>query len=160
MQNNKLSCFSKMLEEWFRYFSFLLLSTTKFQQARWSWRCHVSPRLWRGCSWCDTQQSHLSVLRDQRCPASDTHLVQRWTATDLQWQSSDHARWDGQRKQKEREGTKQKRCSYSSFTVLSSGGRVLQIPRAQAEDTGRYTCVAVNEAGEDSIQYDVRVLCE
>lgn len=37
---------------------------------------------------------------------------------------------------------------------------MLQIPRAQAEDTGRYTCVAVNEAGEDSIQYDVRVLCE
>lgn len=41
-----------------------------------------------------------------------------------------------------------------------SGGRVLQIPRAQAEDSGRYTCVAVNEAGEDSIQYDVRVFCE
>lgn len=41
-----------------------------------------------------------------------------------------------------------------------SGGRVLQIPRAQVEDTGRYTCVAVNEAGEDSIQYDVRVLRE
>lgn len=37
---------------------------------------------------------------------------------------------------------------------------MLQIPRAQVEDTGRYTCVAVNEAGEDSIQYDVRVLRE
>lgn len=37
---------------------------------------------------------------------------------------------------------------------------MLQIPRAQAEDSGRYTCVAVNEAGEDSIQYDVRVLCK
>lgn len=37
---------------------------------------------------------------------------------------------------------------------------MLQIPRAQAEDSGRYTCVAVNEAGEDSIQYDVRVLRE
>ncbi|CAK6971319.1 hemicentin-1 [Scomber scombrus] len=42
--------------------------------------------------------------------------------------------------------------------LILPGGRVLQIPRAQAEDTGRYTCVAVNEAGEDSIQYDVRVL--
>ncbi|XP_034438633.1 hemicentin-1 isoform X1 [Hippoglossus hippoglossus] len=42
--------------------------------------------------------------------------------------------------------------------LIMPGGRVLQIPRAQAEDTGRYTCVAVNEAGEDSIQYDVRVL--
>ncbi|XP_026178915.1 hemicentin-1 [Mastacembelus armatus] len=42
--------------------------------------------------------------------------------------------------------------------LIMPGGRMLQIPRAQAEDTGRYTCVAVNEAGEDSIQYDVRVL--
>lgn len=37
---------------------------------------------------------------------------------------------------------------------------MLQIPRVQAEDAGRYMCVAVNEAGEDSIHYDVRVLCE
>ncbi|XP_061739556.1 hemicentin-1 [Nerophis ophidion] len=42
--------------------------------------------------------------------------------------------------------------------LILPGGRVLQIPRAQAEDAGRYTCVAVNDAGEDSIQYDVRVL--
>ncbi|XP_077463990.1 hemicentin-1 [Stigmatopora argus] len=42
--------------------------------------------------------------------------------------------------------------------LIMPGGRVLQIPRTQAEDSGRYTCVAVNEAGEDSIQYDVRVL--
>lgn len=51
-------------------------------------------------------------------------------------------------------------CVNTNLFFFSSGGRVLQIPRAQAEDTGRYTCVAVNEAGEDSIQYDVRVLCE
>lgn len=37
---------------------------------------------------------------------------------------------------------------------------MLQIPRAKVEDAGRYTCVAVNEAGEDSLQYDVRVLGE
>lgn len=37
---------------------------------------------------------------------------------------------------------------------------MLQIPRAKVEDAGRYMCVAVNEAGEDSLQYDVRVLCE
>ncbi|XP_033937393.1 hemicentin-1 [Pseudochaenichthys georgianus] len=42
--------------------------------------------------------------------------------------------------------------------LILPGGRVLQNPRSQAEDSGRYTCVAVNEAGEDSIQYDVRVL--
>ncbi|KAL4635075.1 hemicentin-1 [Arapaima gigas] len=46
----------------------------------------------------------------------------------------------------------------SDKVFILPGGRVLQIPRAQAEDSGRYTCVAVNEAGEDSIQYDIRVL--
>ncbi|XP_045905935.1 hemicentin-1 [Micropterus dolomieu] len=46
----------------------------------------------------------------------------------------------------------------SDKVLILPGGRVLQIPRAQAEDSGRFTCVAVNEAGEDSIQYDVRVL--
>jgi len=44
--------------------------------------------------------------------------------------------------------------------IYLPGGRVLQIPRVQAEDAGRYMCVAVNEAGEDSLHYDVRVLCE
>ncbi|KAM4812745.1 hemicentin-1 [Urocitellus parryii] len=42
--------------------------------------------------------------------------------------------------------------------LILPGGRVLQIPRAKVEDAGRYTCVAMNEAGEDSLQYDVRVL--
>uniref|UniRef100_A0A8C8RXS5 Hemicentin 1 n=1 Tax=Pelusios castaneus TaxID=367368 RepID=A0A8C8RXS5_9SAUR len=48
--------------------------------------------------------------------------------------------------------------SSSDKLLILPGGRVLQIPRAQAEDAGRYMCVAVNEAGEDSIQYDVHVL--
>ncbi|XP_067391212.1 hemicentin-1 isoform X2 [Emydura macquarii macquarii] len=48
--------------------------------------------------------------------------------------------------------------SSSDKVLILPGGRVLQIPRAQAEDAGRYICVAVNEAGEDSIQYDVHVL--
>ncbi|NWQ77372.1 HMCN1 protein, partial [Columbina picui] len=48
--------------------------------------------------------------------------------------------------------------SSSDKVLILPGGRVLQIPRAQAEDAGRYTCVAVNEAGEDSIHYDVHVL--
>ncbi|XP_023559876.1 hemicentin-1 [Octodon degus] len=46
----------------------------------------------------------------------------------------------------------------SDKVMILPGGRVLQIPRAKVEDAGRYTCVAVNEAGEDSLQYDVRVL--
>lgn len=37
---------------------------------------------------------------------------------------------------------------------------MLQIPRAAVGDAGRYTCVAVNEAGQDSLQYDVRILGE
>ncbi|KFP01647.1 Hemicentin-1, partial [Calypte anna] len=48
--------------------------------------------------------------------------------------------------------------SSSDKVLILPGGRVLQIPRAQAGDAGRYMCVAVNEAGEDSIHYDVRVL--
>ncbi|XP_065811778.1 hemicentin-1 [Labrus bergylta] len=48
--------------------------------------------------------------------------------------------------------------SSNDKVLILPGGRVLQIPRSQADDSGRYTCVAVNEAGEDSIQYDVRVL--
>ncbi|KAG8517174.1 Hemicentin-1 [Galemys pyrenaicus] len=43
----------------------------------------------------------------------------------------------------------------SDRVLILPGGRVLQIPRAKVEDAGRYTCVAVNEAGEDSLQYDV-----
>ncbi|CAH2311914.1 hemicentin-1 isoform X2 [Pelobates cultripes] len=38
------------------------------------------------------------------------------------------------------------------------GGHILQIARAQEEDAGTYTCVAVNEAGKDSIHYHVNVL--
>ncbi|KAF5916712.1 hypothetical protein HPG69_005507 [Diceros bicornis minor] len=45
--------------------------------------------------------------------------------------------------------------SSSDRVLILPGGRVLQIPRARVEDAGRYTCVAVNEAGEDSLQYDV-----
>uniref|UniRef100_A0A3Q2CT39 Hemicentin-1 n=1 Tax=Cyprinodon variegatus TaxID=28743 RepID=A0A3Q2CT39_CYPVA len=44
--------------------------------------------------------------------------------------------------------------------LILPGGRVLQIPRVQLKDSGRYTCVAINDAGEDSIQYNVRVLGE
>uniref|UniRef100_A0A8D2KTM3 Hemicentin 1 n=1 Tax=Varanus komodoensis TaxID=61221 RepID=A0A8D2KTM3_VARKO len=48
--------------------------------------------------------------------------------------------------------------SSSDKALIVPGGRVLQISRAQSEDAGRYTCVAANEAGEDSIHYDVYVL--
>ncbi|XP_061672486.1 hemicentin-1 [Syngnathoides biaculeatus] len=43
-------------------------------------------------------------------------------------------------------------------TVLQPGGQVLQIPRVQREDAGRYTCEAVNEAGEDHMHFDLEVL--
>eukprot|EP00076_Gallus_gallus_P024039 XP_015146078.1 hemicentin-1 isoform X10 [Gallus gallus] len=46
----------------------------------------------------------------------------------------------------------------SDKVLILPGGRVFQIPRARAEDAGRYMCVAVNEAGEDSIHYNVHVL--
>lgn len=44
------------------------------------------------------------------------------------------------------------------FVCFSSGGNVLQIPRVQLEDAGKYTCQAVNEAGEDKMHYDLEVL--
>ncbi|XP_025060802.1 hemicentin-2 [Alligator sinensis] len=42
--------------------------------------------------------------------------------------------------------------------MLLAGGRVLQIPVARAEDGGRYTCEAANEAGEDRLHYELAVL--
>uniref|UniRef100_A0A8D2NA96 Hemicentin 1 n=1 Tax=Zonotrichia albicollis TaxID=44394 RepID=A0A8D2NA96_ZONAL len=48
--------------------------------------------------------------------------------------------------------------SSSDRVLILPGGRVLQIVRARAADAGRYACVAVNEAGQDSIHYNVRVL--
>lgn len=45
----------------------------------------------------------------------------------------------------------------SCWFVLS-GGQVLQIARVQREDAGRYTCQAVNEAGEDRMHFKMEVL--
>ncbi|XP_069465362.1 hemicentin-2 isoform X1 [Ambystoma mexicanum] len=38
------------------------------------------------------------------------------------------------------------------------GGRLLQIAVAKPEDSGKYTCEATNEAGEDSLHYELVVL--
>ncbi|KAM8931068.1 hemicentin-1 [Pelodytes ibericus] len=46
----------------------------------------------------------------------------------------------------------------SDKAFILPGGHILQIARAQEEDAGTYTCAAVNEAGKDSLQYNVRVL--
>ncbi|XP_041856289.1 hemicentin-1 [Melanotaenia boesemani] len=42
--------------------------------------------------------------------------------------------------------------------VLLPGGQVLQIPRVHQEDTGKYTCQAVNEAGEDHMHFELEIL--
>ncbi|KAF7658577.1 hypothetical protein LDENG_00010770 [Lucifuga dentata] len=42
--------------------------------------------------------------------------------------------------------------------VLLPGGQVLQIARVQNEDAGKYTCQAVNEAGEDRMHFEMEVL--
>ncbi|KAM9722140.1 hemicentin-2 isoform 3-T3 [Dama dama] len=41
---------------------------------------------------------------------------------------------------------------------ILQGGRVLQIPLVRAEDAGRYSCRASNEAGEDWLHYELLVL--
>ncbi|XP_063796284.1 hemicentin-1 isoform X2 [Pseudophryne corroboree] len=46
----------------------------------------------------------------------------------------------------------------SDKAFILPGGHSLQIARAQIEDTGSYYCVAINEAGKDSLHYNVRVL--
>ena len=40
---------------------------------------------------------------------------------------------------------------------ITAGGRVVQIQQAQVEDTGRYTCIATNVAGEDEKDFDVNI---
>ena len=42
---------------------------------------------------------------------------------------------------------------------LLSSGRHVEIIRAQVSDTARYTCIAVNDAGELRRNYDLEVLC-
>ncbi|KAL0979469.1 hypothetical protein UPYG_G00185480 [Umbra pygmaea] len=54
-----------------------------------------------------------------------------------------------------REGRK---LSSADGVVLHPGGQVLQIPQIQQEDAGKYTCQAVNEAGEDRMHFDLEVL--
>ncbi|XP_058491292.1 hemicentin-1 [Solea solea] len=42
--------------------------------------------------------------------------------------------------------------------VLLPGGQALQITRVQREDAGKYTCQAVNEAGEDHMHFELEIL--
>ncbi|KAI4892791.1 hypothetical protein NFI96_028928 [Prochilodus magdalenae] len=51
-----------------------------------------------------------------------------------------------------------RQLSGADGAVLLAGGQVLQIPRVQLEDAGKYTCQAVNEAGEDQMHFDLEVL--
>lgn len=44
------------------------------------------------------------------------------------------------------------------YGFVLSGGQVLQIARVQKEDAGKYTCQAVNEAGEDRMHFELEIL--
>ncbi|XP_023961842.2 hemicentin-2 isoform X1 [Chrysemys picta bellii] len=48
--------------------------------------------------------------------------------------------------------------SAAEGVLVLLGGRILQIPAVRAEDAGRYTCQAANEAGEDWLHYELLVL--
>ncbi|KAF6729918.1 Hemicentin-1 [Oryzias melastigma] len=50
------------------------------------------------------------------------------------------------------------RLTSADGVVLHPGGQVLQIPRVRKEDTGKYTCQAVNEAGEDHMHFELEIL--
>lgn len=41
--------------------------------------------------------------------------------------------------------------------TIAANGHTLQIKEAQISDTGRYTCVASNIAGEDELDFDVNI---
>lgn len=41
--------------------------------------------------------------------------------------------------------------------TIQGGGRILQIRATQISDTGRYSCVASNIAGEDELEFDVSI---
>ncbi|KAJ8379625.1 hypothetical protein SKAU_G00004030 [Synaphobranchus kaupii] len=51
-----------------------------------------------------------------------------------------------------------RKLSTTDGVVLLPGGQVLQIPRVRKEDAGKYTCQAVNEAGEDRMHFELEVL--
>lgn len=41
--------------------------------------------------------------------------------------------------------------------IITANGRIVQIKHTQVSDTGRYTCVATNIAGEDEKDFDVNI---
>lgn len=41
--------------------------------------------------------------------------------------------------------------------TITANGRIVQIKHTQVSDTGRYTCVATNIAGEDEKDFDVNI---
>lgn len=43
------------------------------------------------------------------------------------------------------------------YVSITANGRIVQIKQAQVSDTGRYTCVATNIAGEDEKDFDVNI---
>ncbi|XP_028269954.1 hemicentin-1 isoform X2 [Parambassis ranga] len=50
------------------------------------------------------------------------------------------------------------KLSSADGVVLLPGGQVLQITRVQKEHAGKYTCQAVNEAGEDRMHFELEIL--
>lgn len=41
--------------------------------------------------------------------------------------------------------------------IIQANGHTLQITEAQVSDTGRYTCLASNIAGEDEVEFDINI---
>ncbi|CAB1323870.1 unnamed protein product, partial [Coregonus sp. 'balchen'] len=52
---------------------------------------------------------------------------------------------------------KEVKIKVNNTLTLESNGRIVRIKHAQVSDTGRYTCVATNIAGEDEKDFDVNI---
>ncbi|XP_029295180.1 LOW QUALITY PROTEIN: hemicentin-1 [Cottoperca gobio] len=51
-----------------------------------------------------------------------------------------------------------RKLTSANGVVILPGGQMLQISRVQKEDAGKYTCQAVNEAGEDRMHFELEIL--
>lgn len=107
---------------------------------------------WRGWTWSWATRSVCPVrVMPSPHPSSAGTKTGRSSRLGMEWSFSQVGRhfpvlWQSQL------------CASYQGWVTFSGGQVLQIARVRKEDAGRYTCQAVNEAGEDHMHFELHIL--